>query len=160
MFLFRRMHKLFRRAPSPQRGARPRPPRLEALEDRLPPATFTVLNTNDAGSGSFRQAILDANANSGPDTIAFNVDGGGAQTIAPASPLPIITDQVTIDGRTQPGFAGAPLIELDGTNAGAGAVGSPSMIASSSWVSGSSDTIWSVADTVVTMSAPALSSAA
>ncbi|MCY2940924.1 MAG: hypothetical protein NTV50_04570 [Planctomycetota bacterium] len=48
-------------------------PRLELLrfEDRIVPATFTVLNTNDAGSGSLRQAIIDANTLAGADTIVF-----------------------------------------------------------------------------------------
>ena len=34
--------------------------------------TFTVTNTNDSGQGSLRQAILDANANSGADTISVS----------------------------------------------------------------------------------------
>lgn len=34
---------------------------------------YTVINNNDAGAGSFRQAILDANANSGKDTITFTI---------------------------------------------------------------------------------------
>ncbi len=69
----------------------------------LAAATFTVTNTNDSGAGSLRQAILDANANAGADTIAFNIPGGGVQTITPATDLPQITDGVTIDGYTQPG---------------------------------------------------------
>ena len=40
-------------------------------------ATFTVTNTNDTGPGSLRQAITDANAAAGADTIAFNVSGAG-----------------------------------------------------------------------------------
>jgi hypothetical protein len=47
-------------------------------------STFTVINTNDTGAGSFRQAILDANAHanslntgSAPDNIAFNIPGSG-----------------------------------------------------------------------------------
>src|SRR5262249_34752180 len=88
---------------------------LEALEDRLQPSTlFAVTTPDDAGPGSLRQAILDANTNPGLDVIAFNIGGGGAQTIRPASALPEITDPVTIDGTTQPGFAGSPLIELNG----------------------------------------------
>lgn len=78
-------------------------------------ATLTVTNTNDSGSGSLRQAILDANANPGADTIAFNIPGSGVHSIIPSSSLPIITDPVTIDGTTQPGFAGSPLIELNGS---------------------------------------------
>ena len=95
-------------------------------------ATFTVTNTNDSGAGSLRQAILDANANPGPDTIDFAITGSGVQTISPVSPLPPITDPVTIDGYTQTGATpngqfqsddAVLLIELDGTNAGATAKG-------------------------------------
>ncbi|HEX8617744.1 MAG TPA: Calx-beta domain-containing protein [Thermoanaerobaculia bacterium] len=83
----------------------------------LSAATFTVTNTSDAGAGSLRQAILDANANAGLDTIAFSI-GAGQQTIEPLSLLPIITDPANIDGTTQPGYAGVPLIEINGTSAG------------------------------------------
>ena len=80
--------------------------------------TFTVTNTNDAGAGSLRQAILDANANGGADIIEFDISGAGPHTIQPTSALPTITDPVVIDGTTEPDFAGTPMIELDGTNAG------------------------------------------
>jgi parallel beta-helix repeat protein len=44
--------------------------------------TFTVTNTNDSGAGSLRQAVLDANAIVGVDTITFDsVTFGSAQTI-------------------------------------------------------------------------------
>jgi len=71
-------------------------------------ATFTVTNTADSGAGSLRQAILDANAAAGLDTIAFNVsgagcDGGGVCTITPASQLPTVSSPVLIDGYTQSG---------------------------------------------------------
>src|SRR5436309_1781274 len=83
-----------------------------------PAATFTVTNTNDSGAGSLRQTILDANANAGTDTISFNItSGSGVRTINLLSALPDITGPVTIDGTTQPGFAGSPLIELNGTGA-------------------------------------------
>ncbi len=80
--------------------------------------TYAVANINDSGPGSLRQAILDANANAGLDTITFNIAGGGIHTIAPISALPDITDAVIIDATSQPGYAGTPLIELDGTGAG------------------------------------------
>lgn len=61
-----------------------------------------VTNTNDSGAGSLRNAIIQANANSGIDTIAFDIGDGGVQTIKPQSPLPTITERVYIDGLTQP----------------------------------------------------------
>src|SRR5207302_2601313 len=64
-----------------------------------------------------RQAIIDANLNVGADTINFNI-GSGPQTITPASALPEITEALTIDATTQPGFTGRPIIEIDGTNTG------------------------------------------
>src|SRR5262249_57210098 len=36
-------------------------------------AAYVVINTNDAGAGSLRQAILDANANAEPTAITFNI---------------------------------------------------------------------------------------
>jgi hypothetical protein len=65
--------------------------------------TSTVINTNDSGAGSLRQAILDANATPGADVINFNIPGSGVQTIAPTTKLPQITEAVTINGYTQPG---------------------------------------------------------
>ena len=45
------------------------------------------------------------------------------QTIKPTSPLPAITNPVIIDGTTQPGFVGTPIIVLNGSLAGANANG-------------------------------------
>ena len=64
-------------------------------------ATFTVTNTNGGGAGSLRQAVEDANANAGADTIKFNIPGNGPHTIAPDEMLPEITGPVTIDGYSQ-----------------------------------------------------------
>jgi hypothetical protein len=89
-----------------------------ALEGRSLPSTFLVTSPDDAGPGSFRQAILDANATPGLNTIAFALDGCGAHSIVPTSALPRVTNPVVIDGTTQPGFAGTPLIELNGSRAG------------------------------------------
>jgi titin len=76
--------------------------------------TYTVTNNNDAGAGSLRQAILDANAHPGPDHIVFNIPGSGLHSIYPRSRLPAITDPVTIEGDTQPGYNGTPRIALVG----------------------------------------------
>ncbi len=98
---------------------------MEPLEARSLLTTFSVINTNDSGAGSLRQAILDANdtvASPGPDTIIFDIPGAGVHTITPQSDL-TITDPVTIDGYTQPGARANTLaigsdavllIEIDG----------------------------------------------
>ena len=87
-------------------------------------ATFLVTTTADSGSSplSLRQAIIDSNATPGLNTIDFSI-GSGAQTISLLSALPSITDPVNIDGTTQPGYSGTPLIDIDGTSAGAGTNG-------------------------------------
>ena len=86
-------------------------------------ATFVVVNTNDSGAGSLRQAMLDANTFAGNDAITFDIPGAGPYTISPTSPLPTISEAVTIDATTEPDFAGTPVVEVDGTNAGAGTHG-------------------------------------
>ena len=96
--------------------------RLEVLEERVVPSTYTVINTNDSGSGSLRQAILDVDANPGANSITFSI-GSGVQTIAPTSALPAVSTSVIIDATTQPGYGGTPLIVLNGVDAGTSAVG-------------------------------------
>ncbi|HEY4760201.1 MAG TPA: DUF4347 domain-containing protein, partial [Thermoguttaceae bacterium] len=66
-------------------------------------STYVVTTTADSGAGSLRQAISDANANAGLDSITFNIAGAGVHTISPTSALPTITSPVAIDGYTQPG---------------------------------------------------------
>ena len=96
-------------------------PRLEVMEDRTLLSTFLVSNTGDSGPGSLRQAILDSNnATGATNTIDFDISGSGVQTIAPLSSLPAITNPVLIDGFSQPGYTGTPLIEISGSQAGGG----------------------------------------
>ena len=45
-------------------------------------ATFTVTNLNDAGAGSLRQAIIDANGAAGADVITFQAGLTGTITLA------------------------------------------------------------------------------
>lgn len=102
---------------------------LVSLEDRQTPAVFVVSTILDSGvdaaptTGSLRAAILNANATPGADTIQFNINGGGVQPLTILVPLPSLSDTVTIDGTTQPGFAGTPVIRLVGGGAGASANG-------------------------------------
>ncbi|MGO9464673.1 MAG: beta strand repeat-containing protein, partial [Isosphaeraceae bacterium] len=104
---------------------------FQDLEMRRLLSVFQVTSTGDnggvnpaafAGTGTFRQAIIDSNATPGSNTIDFSI-GTGAQTISLLSALPSITVPVKIDGTTQPGYTAAPLIDLDGTSAGAGVNG-------------------------------------
>ena len=46
---------------------------VTSLLQELAAETFAVRNVEDSGPGSLRQAILDANAHSGPDMIAFKI---------------------------------------------------------------------------------------
>jgi hypothetical protein len=70
-------------------------------------ADFTVVNRNDSGPGSLRQAVLDANATPGPDTIRF--DSRVTGTIALTSGALIVTDPLTLEG------PGRDLLTLDGS---------------------------------------------
>jgi hypothetical protein len=106
-----------------RRGLRALRPVAESMERRQLLATFLVTSLADAGAGSLRQAILDANLAAGADAIHFNLGGPGVRVLRPASPLPTIVGPATIDGATQPGYAGAPLVEIDGSLAGSGASG-------------------------------------
>ena len=111
--------------------------------------TFTVNSTSDLGdpnpndgqcvipdfSGvdhcTLRAAIQNANGTPGADTIEFDIPAGQSTTITPgtfgSTPLPAITDTVTIDGYTQPGASpntkavgndAALKIQLNGTSVG------------------------------------------
>ena len=98
--------------------------RIERVEPRLLMAVFTVTNTDEAGPGSLRQAILDANGAPGADEVRFNIPGDAqaVRTIAPLSPLPDVFDTLDLNGISQGHPTGRP-IELDGEFAGPGAVG-------------------------------------
>ncbi len=74
-------------------------------------ATYTVTNTNDAGPGSLRQAVLDANANPGPDEILFDSSVSG--TVGLSSGALDIDDSLVVSG------PGADELTLDGAGASA-----------------------------------------
>jgi hypothetical protein len=94
-------------------------PAVDLLEDRVLLATHWVLKTGDSGPLTLRQAILDSNADpSTPRFIKFDLPNGPCSTISPLSPLPPITQPVTIDATTQPGSGGLPAVQLEGSSAG------------------------------------------
>ncbi len=80
-------------------------------------ATFIVTSALDGtgddctGGCTLRQAILDANARPGTDTIEIRSNG----VLGPGSPLPVITDRVYIDARVAEGYDGTPQFRLFGT---------------------------------------------
>jgi parallel beta-helix repeat protein len=77
--------------------------------------TFVVSSADDSGPGSLREAILAANAHPGPDTIVFQLQPAIPTQLSLLTPLPPITDTVTIDGTTQAGYLDTPLIEIEGS---------------------------------------------
>jgi CSLREA domain-containing protein len=93
---------------------------------RADAATFVVNSTadtadNHVGDGvcntsggvcTLRAAIQEANATAGLDTITFAI-GSGVQTINAGSGF-VVTNPVVIDGTTQPGYAGQPLVVVHG----------------------------------------------
>lgn len=97
---------------------------VEMLENRLVPAVITVTGAGDNiavdGVVTLREAIEAANTNApagdapagdpGLDTIHFNLDPSQL-VIQLDSPL-IATEPIAIDGTSQPGFAGSPLVHL------------------------------------------------
>ncbi|MGN6184329.1 MAG: Calx-beta domain-containing protein [Thermoanaerobaculia bacterium] len=82
-------------------------------------ATYTVNTVGDTDDGTcdvanctLREAINAANV-AGSGTIAFAA-GSGPITITLATPLPDVTAPVVIDGTTQPGYAGNPIVQITG----------------------------------------------
>ena len=87
-------------------------PSFELLESRLTPTTYTVSSLADSGDGSLRAAI--ASVNNDPAGTADEIDFSVAGVIQLTSgALPAITNTVNINGRSAPGFAGVPLVEID-----------------------------------------------
>jgi len=119
-----------------------------------PTPGVTVTSFADSGAGTLRQAIIDANTGvcTAPCTIAFNLST--VQPIAITSSLPQLTATMVIDGTTQPGYSGTPLIEISdggcGCSEGLQVAGSGSTIRGISihgftskglWLSGTGHTI-------------------
>ncbi len=85
-------------------------------------STFVVNTYDDIDDGqcdtnhcSLREAINAANTNNGPDEIHFDLPGSGGSntTIYLTSPLPALADDATtIDGTTEPDYAGLPVFGI------------------------------------------------
>lgn len=77
------------------------------------PMTYTVSNTNDSGAGSLRQAIDDANENSGDDTIVFD-----SSVFSTARTITLTSGELLVDGNGSLTIngAGANLLTISGGN--------------------------------------------
>src|SRR5262245_53223774 len=91
-----------------RRRVRPHWLPLEQLEDRMVMTTFSVSKLADSGPGSLRQAIVDANKQTGADVINFAPGLHGTITLT-SSELDI-TDDLTING------PGANVLTVSGDN--------------------------------------------
>jgi hypothetical protein len=78
------------------------------LAPAAPAATFTVTNLNDAGAGSLRQAIEDANAAAGADVVTFQAGLTGT--------IPLTTGQLEITDSVDVQGPGAAVLAVSGTN--------------------------------------------
>jgi uncharacterized repeat protein (TIGR01451 family) len=110
----------------------------------------TIVNTNDSGQGSLREFIDNSNtlgnANLAQDGLTAGIehsifmlaDGtarpglkagypsqftGGVATFTPNPAYPTVTDPIALDASLQPGYAGSPIIEIDGSAAAANLAG-------------------------------------
>jgi hypothetical protein len=109
-----------------------------------------VVNAGDAGQGSLRQFLANADALAGDASLAQaglvagkenavwmisngtaaaglraanDYFSGGVATVGLASALPAVSTPVVLDARKQPGWSAAPVVKLDGASAGAGVSG-------------------------------------
>jgi len=93
-----------------------------AFTIRVIPFILVTTNLADSGAGTLRQALLDANDAPDSNEIHFQFPGPPPYSIHLLTPLPPLTDTVTIDGTSQPGFVLSPVVELDGAGPAEGFV--------------------------------------
>jgi parallel beta-helix repeat protein len=112
-----------RKSSSVRRPLRPasRPahkPLFETLEERQHFSVVTVTSTGDSGAGTLRNAIAAVNAGKA-NVIDFNIPKSenyeGMWPIQLETALPRLKAPVTINGNSQPGYDGSPVIEIDGS---------------------------------------------
>ncbi|MDJ0496614.1 MAG: PKD domain-containing protein, partial [Acidimicrobiia bacterium] len=86
-------------------------------------------NSKGATECTLQAAMREAEASGTVDTIHFKMPptesghSAGVWTITPTSALPLMLTTMTIDAATQTGWAGDPIVAIDGSSAGAGADG-------------------------------------
>jgi hypothetical protein len=85
---------------------------IRVIPYRLP---VTVTSPADSGPGTLRQALMDANDSPDQNVVFFAIPGSGPFTIHLQSALPEITSPLILDGWTQNGSNGPPVVEVDGS---------------------------------------------
>src|SRR3990172_5350107 len=120
---------------------------IGAVEEQSPlqRSPYLVNAGGDANDGrcdflncTLREAVIAANGapnGAAADRIHFNLPGTAPFVLGLTTALPSINDPLVIDGTTQPGFSGSPLIVLDGSQAGS-TVNGLTLAASNSQVKG------------------------
>ncbi|WP_250630450.1 LamG-like jellyroll fold domain-containing protein [Rhodoflexus caldus] len=73
-----------------------------------------TINTNDSGTGSLRQAVLDANFDTDINFLDFSIPSPAPWVINLTSNLPSINSRVIVDGTSQLGWSETSLVELNG----------------------------------------------
>ncbi len=94
-------------------------PLFESLETRALLSTYTVTNQSADRNmrGSLPWAVQQSNYTTpGLDFITFNIPGAGVHPIILNDTL-YLNDRVVIDGTSQPGYNGSPLIYVQGSSA-------------------------------------------
>jgi hypothetical protein len=76
---------------------------------------LVVRNTHDSGRNSLRYVIDAFNALGLSGTIRFAIPGPGPFVIRPLTPMSPVLVPAVVDASTQPGFAGTPIVALDGS---------------------------------------------
>ncbi len=77
------------------------------------PGTLAPPTTTSGPNFTLRDAILGANATGGPAKIVFDLGTAGPQNIELQAALPtLVNDNTTIDGTSEPGWSGVPLVQI------------------------------------------------
>ena len=90
---------------------------LSTNQSQLPYWAIRTINTDDAGTGSLRQAIIDANGLTGTHYLDFSISGTGPFTISPTTALDDITESVILDGYSQAGASENTIANVEGNDA-------------------------------------------
>jgi hypothetical protein len=89
-------------------------PRLEALESRVAPATFTVTTLADSGTGSLRDALAKADTSPGADKIVFKLP---APPLHGENVITLTTGELTSKGNVTIMGPGSSKLIIDANNA-------------------------------------------